>query len=204
MNSNKLRNLVFAAVLATTSARSFAGVVVAITVAPPPLRVYAQLPCPGDGYIWTPGHWAYGPNGYYWVSGAWVLAPHAGYLFTPGYWSLVNGVYVWHHGYWGLHVGYYGGVNYGSGYTGFGFHGGYWRDGHFFYNRAVANVDERRIHHLYREERHDRERLHHEERRAAHAEHAHEHHEHTAHQHAHTSKVATHSNNHSGSGHGGR
>jgi hypothetical protein len=31
-------------------------------------------------------------------------------------------------------VGYYGGINYGFGYFGVGFWGGYWRGGRFFYN----------------------------------------------------------------------
>ena len=69
MNRNTLRNLIFAAVLVTTSARSFARTFVSITVAPPALRVYAQPPCPGEGYIWTPGYWAYGAAGYAWVLG---------------------------------------------------------------------------------------------------------------------------------------
>ncbi len=33
----------------------------------------------------------------------------------------------WHGGYWGTHVGFYGGVNYGYGYDGDGYEGGYWR-----------------------------------------------------------------------------
>jgi len=41
---------------------------------------------PGDGYIWTPGYWAWDGE-YYWVPGTWVLAPEAGYLWTPGYWG---------------------------------------------------------------------------------------------------------------------
>ena len=204
MNRNILRSLIFAAVLAGSAAPSFAGAVVAVTVAPPPLRVYVQPACPGDGYIWTPGYWAYGPTGYYWVPGAWVLAPHPGYLFTPGYWGFVNGAYLWHRGYWGLRVGYYGGVNYGFGYMGVGFHGGYWEGGHFFYNREFANVDERRIHHFYRGERHDRDRgrFHgHEERHARHEAHSHQHERHAEHAHAHATKAASHSGGHSGSGH---
>jgi hypothetical protein len=140
MNRNTFRKLIFAAVLAITSAHSFAGVVVSITAVPPPLRVYVQPPCPGEGYIWTPGNWAYRAAGYVWVPGAWVLAPQPGYLFTPGYWAFVDGAYLWHRGYWGPHVGYYGGVNYGFGYPGSGFYGGRWEGGHFFYNRAVSNV----------------------------------------------------------------
>ena len=36
---------------------------------PPPLPVYAQPACPGDGYLWTPGYWNYASAGYYWVPG---------------------------------------------------------------------------------------------------------------------------------------
>ncbi len=51
---------------------------------PPPLPDYEQPPPPGDGYIWTPGYWTWGPAGYYWVPGAWVEAPYVGALWTPG------------------------------------------------------------------------------------------------------------------------
>lgn len=120
-------------------------VVVGVTVgfAPPVLPVYAQPPCPAPGYLWTPGYWAYDPAGgdYYWVPGTWVLAAYPGMLWTPGYWAFANGVYGWHSGYWGPHVGFYGGINYGFGYAGRGFAGGYWRGGAFYYNRAAANVN---------------------------------------------------------------
>ncbi len=146
-----IRTLLFAIVLAVPLA-SFAGVVVSVRIAPPPLRVYTQPVCPGDGYIWTPGYWAYGPAGYYWVDGAWVLAPQPGLLWTPGYWGFSGGVYAWHAGYWGPHVGFYGGVHYGFGYDGVGFVGGRWDHGHFFYNTAVARVNVAVIHNTYRTE----------------------------------------------------
>src|SRR5262245_8234426 len=98
---------------------------VSITIAPPALPVYAQPIAPGPSYIWTPGYWAYAPDGYYWVPGTWVLAPFPGALWTPGYWGWSNGFYVWNAGYWGTRVGFYGGINYGYGYTGSGYHGGY-------------------------------------------------------------------------------
>jgi hypothetical protein len=200
MNRNTLRNLIFAAVLVTTSARSFAGTFVSITLAPPPLRVYAQPPCPGDGYLWTPGYWAYGATGYSWVPGAWVLVPQPGYLFTPGYWGFVGGVYFWHRGHWGPHVGYYGGVNYGFGYPGSGFYGGRWDGGHFFYNRAFSNVDGARFHNTYHEERfgHDHDRFHGREHGG---EHSREHSGHGGNEHAHLAKAASHSGGHSGGGH---
>src|SRR5580693_9003254 len=69
------------------------------TVAPPPLPVYAQPVCPGDGYIWTPGYWGYGADGYFWVPGTWVIAPRIGFLWTPGYWGWGDGGYFWHAGY---------------------------------------------------------------------------------------------------------
>ncbi len=116
------------------------GIGVSITVAPPEIPVYAQPEIPGPGYLWTPGYWAWGERAYYWVPGAWVLAPQPGYLWTPGYWAWANGAYLWHRGYWGAHVGYYGGVNYGYGYGGSGYQGGYWAQDHFFYNRSVNNL----------------------------------------------------------------
>lgn len=136
-------------VLAAMTAVSFAGVFVSVAVAPPPLPVYAQPPCPGDGYMWTPGYWAYGPDGYYWVPGTWVMAPTVGYLWTPGYWGFASGLYVWHPGYWGPHVGFYGGINYGFGYTGVGFAGGMWIGGRYHYNTAVTNVNTTVVRNVY-------------------------------------------------------
>ena len=122
-----------------------------VTEAPPPLPTYEQPACPGDGYLWTPGYWAYGPGGYYWVPGTWVMPPRVGLLWTPGYWAFVGGVYAWHVGYWGPHVGFYGGVNYGFGYTGVGFAGGRWVGNSFAYNRAVANINVTVVHNTYHE-----------------------------------------------------
>ena len=110
-----------------------------VSYAPPAIPVYDQPICPGDGYIWTPGYWAWGPDGYYWVDGAWVLPPYVDALWTPGWWGFYGGAYAWHPGYWGRTVGYYGGINYGFGYFGVGFYGGYWNGGHFFYNPAYGH-----------------------------------------------------------------
>jgi hypothetical protein len=72
-------------------------------------------------------------------------------LWTPGYWGFVRGSYVFHPGYWGPRVGYYGGINYGFGYTGAGFVGGRWVGNSFVYNRAVSNVNTSVIHQTYNE-----------------------------------------------------
>ena len=122
---------------------------VSVRLGPPALPVYAQPVCPGPGYIWTPGYWAYGDEGYYWVPGTWVMAPEPGLLWTPGYWGFSEGLYVWHRGYWGPHVGFYGGIDYGYGYTGVGFWGGEWRGREFVYNRSVTNVNVTVIHNYY-------------------------------------------------------
>ena len=116
--------------------------VLSVGIAPPALPVYVQPAIPGPGYIWTPGYWAWNADAsdYYWVPGAWVAAPRPGLLWTPGYWGWSDGAYVWNAGYWGPHIGFYGGVPYGFGYTGVGFAGGYWSGGSFFYNRSVANI----------------------------------------------------------------
>src|SRR5579883_317434 len=90
--------------LLTVPAPSYAGIAISITVAPPVLPVVVQPPCPVEGYIWTPGYWAYGDDGYYWVPGVWVAPPTPGLLWTPGYWGFGGGLYVWHAGYWGPHV----------------------------------------------------------------------------------------------------
>ena len=127
-----------------------AGVDVFISVGPPPLPVYEQPMCPQDGYSWTPGYWAWGGDeGYFWVPGTWVLVPAIGMLWTPGYWGGQGDGFIFHSGYWGTHVGFYGGVNYGYGYGGSGFEGGYWRGRNYYYNRNVANLGNTHITNVY-------------------------------------------------------
>jgi hypothetical protein len=122
---------------------------VQVREAPPPLPDYQQPACPEDGYLWTPGYWAWAGADYYWVPGTWVQPPLVGVLWTPGYWGFAGGVYAFHAGYWGPHVGFYGGVNYGFGYTGIGFAGGAWQGNHYSYNRAVTNVNVTVVHNTY-------------------------------------------------------
>jgi len=127
------------------------GVAISVGFAPPELPVYEQPPCPADGYLWTPGYWAWDPDAgdYYWVPGTWVEAPEVGFLWTPPYWGWESGRYFFHAGYWGPHVGFYGGIVYGFGYFGRGFEGGRWEGGHFFYNRYVNNVNVTVVRNVY-------------------------------------------------------
>ena len=113
-----------------------------VSVPPPPLPDYEQPALPGDGFVWTPGYWAWsvGEADYYWVPGEWVLPPQPGMLWTPGYWVWRDGAYAFVPGYWSESVGYYGGVAYGYGYDGYGYYGGRWREGQFEYNSAFANI----------------------------------------------------------------
>jgi hypothetical protein len=123
---------------------------VSVNLAPPALPVYDQPAIPADGYLWTPGYWAWdASDGYYWVPGTWIEPPQPGFLWTPGYWSSDSGAFFFHPGYWGEHIGFYGGVNYGFGYGGSGFEGGYWQGGHLYYNRAVMNVGTTHITNVY-------------------------------------------------------
>jgi len=138
--------VLFLALPSTSSAQISVGI--SVHIGPPILPVYAQPICPGAGYLWTPGYWAYGDAGYYWVPGTWVVAP-VGMLWTPGYWGWGGGGYLWHGGYWGPHIGFYGGINYGFGYGGVGFVGGRWNGGVFAYNTAVMHVDTTVIHTTY-------------------------------------------------------
>ena len=125
-----------------TASNAQVGVDLSVNIAPPPLPDYDQPEIPGYGYIWTPGYWAWDQDyeDYYWVPGAWVLPPRVGYLWTPGYWGWDDGDYLFNPGYWGPEIGYYGGINYGFGYNGYGYYGGEWRGNHFYYNRSVSNV----------------------------------------------------------------
>jgi hypothetical protein len=146
-------SLACAALLGPPGARAQFSLDVSVNVAPPDLPVYTQPPMPADGWLWTPGYWAYSEDfgDYYWVPGTWVLAPQPGYLWTPGYWGYEQGAYVWYPGYWGPQVGFYGGVNYGFGYGGVGYQGGYWRDNHLYYNTAVNNVGGAHITNVYQQ-----------------------------------------------------
>src|ERR1700726_1016281 len=144
-----IRSLLFALVVLAIAAASYGQIGISITFAPPELPVYEQPPVPGDGYIWTPGYWAYGDDDYYWVPGTWVMAPERGLLWTPAYWGWGGNGYVFYDGYWGARVGFYGGISYGYGYYGEGYEGGRWDNGHFFFNRSVNNVNVTVIHNVY-------------------------------------------------------
>jgi hypothetical protein len=146
-----LRSLLLALVILTVAKASFGQLGIAITIGPPALPVYEQPLCPAEGYIWTPGYWAYDydEGDYYWVPGTWVMAPEVGFLWTPGYWGWGGDRFLFHEGYWGPRVGFYGGINYGFGYFGNGYEGGRWDHDHFFYNRSVNNVNVTNIHNVY-------------------------------------------------------
>ncbi|HME13209.1 MAG TPA: hypothetical protein VKF79_10135 [Candidatus Acidoferrum sp.] len=144
-----IRSLLFSVLLLAMSAASFGQIGISITLAPPVLPVYEQPICPEDGYLWTPGYWAYGDDGYYWVSGDWIQPPEVGYLWTPGYWGWGGNAYAFHEGYWGETVGFYGGINYGYGYGGNGYEGGRWDNGRFAYNTSVNRVNTTIIHNTY-------------------------------------------------------
>ena len=154
MHIRSIRTLLFALVVLCLSASSFAAVGIVVSFGPPAIPIYEQPLCPGEGYLWTPGYWAYGDDfdDYYWVPGTWVLAPEVGFLWTPGYWGWGGSGFVFYDGYWGPRIGFYGGINYGFGYFGEGFVGGRWDNGRFFYNRAVFNVNVTEIHNVYNEE----------------------------------------------------
>ena len=143
--------MVMLTLCAPTLSSAQVAVGISVAFAPPDLPVYEQPICPGDGYIWTPGYWAYDDDisDYYWVPGTWVLAPEVGFLWTPGYWAWGGSGFVFYEGFWGPVVGFYGGVNYGYGYFGHGYDGGRWDGGHFFYNRSVNNVNVTIIHNVY-------------------------------------------------------
>jgi hypothetical protein len=147
-----IRSLLFAlAVLAfSPGASAQIGIGISVNFGPPALPVYEQPICPSDGYLWTPGYWAYDDgDGYYWVPGTWVEPPQVGFLWTPGYWGWGTDAYLFHEGYWGNEVGFYGGINYGFGYGGAGYEGGRWDGGHFSYNTYVNHVDTNVIHNTY-------------------------------------------------------
>ena len=151
MQKRAVHAVLFAFVVLALSSASFAQLRISVTFGPPALPVYEQPLCPGEGYIWTPGFWAWDAdyNDYYWVPGTWIQPPQPEVLWTPPYWAWVDGAFVFYDGYWGPQVGFYGGIDYGFGYFGDGFVGGRWDRGRFFYNRSVTNINVTEIHNVY-------------------------------------------------------
>jgi WXXGXW repeat (2 copies) len=137
--------------LVAPTAQAQVAVDIRVNIAPPPLPFYEQPVIPAEGYLWVPGYWAWdeADADYYWVPGTWVEPPQPELLWTPAWWGWVDGRYVFYPGYWGREVGFYGGVDYGYGYTGDGYYGGRWDHGAFFYNRMVNNVANARITNVY-------------------------------------------------------
>jgi hypothetical protein len=134
---------------APSGGASEGGYVIQADEPPPPLPEYDQPPIPAPGYYWTPGYWAWNNYDYYWVPGAWVEPPQAGLMWTPGYWAFIGGLYAFRPGYWGQRVGFYGGIDYGFGYSGAGYQGGRWDNGRFFYNTTVNNIRAAHITNVY-------------------------------------------------------
>ena len=68
-----VRIFCWAVLMLALSSALFAQLSVVVSFGPPALPVYVQPPCPAEGYIWTPGYWAYDPNfgDYYRVPGTW-------------------------------------------------------------------------------------------------------------------------------------
>ena len=93
--SKLMRVMLLALLVCLIPAVSSAAVFISVGFAPPVLPVYVQPPCPQDGWMWTPGYWAYGDDGYFWVPGTWVPAPYVGALWTPGYWGWGGGGMWW-------------------------------------------------------------------------------------------------------------
>ena len=149
--ANVIRSLLFAFVLLAFSHGASAQIGISVGYGPPLLPIYEQPILPGDGYLWAPGYWGYdySANDYYWVPGTWVIGPQVGFLWTPGYWGWGGNGYYFNQGYWGPTVGYYGGINYGYGYSGVGYEGGRWEGNNFAYNTSVNNVNTAVIHSTY-------------------------------------------------------
>ena len=124
-----------------TPASSSAYIGISVGFAPPAIPIYTQPYCPGPGYYWVPGYWGWNGFDYYWIPGYWAFPPRIGLYWTPGYWGYDGGRYFFNDGYWGPTVGFYGGINYGYGYTGVGYWGAQWAGSTLRYNTAVTRVN---------------------------------------------------------------
>ena len=108
-----------------------------------------QPPPPADGYIWSARLLEPEPQrlllgaGRLGAGAVYRRAVDAGLLgFRGRHLSVARRLL-------GPHIGFYGGINYGFGYIGIGFVGGYWNHDRYFYNRAVTNVNVTHITNVY-------------------------------------------------------
>jgi len=108
---------------------------------PPPLPDYSQLKLPGTIITGRPAYWSYASGGYYWVPGAWVMVPWVNALWTPRTGATMAAATAGTEVIGDRTFGFYGGIDYGFGYTGRGITAAYWNHGTLNYNRAVTNVN---------------------------------------------------------------
>ena len=143
-----IRSLLFAVILMVLSAASFAQIGISVSFGPPALPIYEQPICPEDGYIWTPGYWAWDGNDYYWVPGTWVEAPEVGFLWTPGYWGWGGSAFFFHEGYWGRTLDITAGlIMVDTVVTATKADAG--ENNHFYYNTSVNRINNQNIHNTY-------------------------------------------------------
>ena len=112
------------------------------SAAPPPLPVLFPVDASRPGIPLDSRLLGLGGDGYYWTPGSWARPPAVDLFGRPatGPGTQADHDYVFHSGYWAPTVGFYGGIDYRFGYSGQGFHGGFWRNHQFVYNRAVNDV----------------------------------------------------------------
>src|SRR5450432_1843474 len=99
MNIRSITKTFLVFVVLAISSAALAQVRISVAFGPPALPVYEQPVCPGDGYLWTPGYWAWDGDDYYWVPGTWVEAPEVGVLWTPPWWGWEGGAFLFHEGF---------------------------------------------------------------------------------------------------------
>ncbi len=73
---------------------------IVVVAPPPPRREYHRPPCPGVGFVWIDGYWAWHGGRHVWIGGRWDRPPHGrrhwvaprwehrghGYIFIEGCW----------------------------------------------------------------------------------------------------------------------
>jgi len=110
---------------------------ISVGVPPPELPVYEQPPIPGDGYVWTPGYWAWSDDDqdYYWVPGTWYL-PRSRSICGPRLLGLGRRRVHLAHGLLGSARRLLRRGQLRLCYGGSGYEGGYWQGGRMYYNRS--------------------------------------------------------------------
>lgn len=72
-----------------------------VVVAPPAPRIEVHRPfCPGAGFVWVDGYWAWHGGRHVWIGGRWDRPPHGRHHWVAPRWEHRRGGYIFVEGRW--------------------------------------------------------------------------------------------------------